>query len=386
MGNVRRDAGKLILARSGTFGQPQSLRKPAAVPLQKLVTGCGFNNFFTSTFHLSRSTFHLSRSTFHALLVEHPRMHIRTMDRCMAAGAPAGALTKELVMPFNSYINLTCCPLNLGMAFKTKIRIAFDQQLPVHRAMRIVTDGAPCPECFVFKNKRPCLLAVTLRAILIDPRHCQSARRLEYVEPVRIMTAHATHALLDDRMMLRQTKFGARLKMTLKTGGRVLSRIDNELTATASSRDMFAAGPMACFASALPGKLCPFKMQSAMRAGRENTSDVGVAVKTCFVADIACARNFRRSQNRAIDRCAGDHQCCEEGAKDDDWRTSQESSERGIIAEGRHEQESMDQSANFKPSGSGLRRSNNAVKPEGHSTCIGVGESETLGVGSYRAQ
>src|ERR1044071_66656 len=80
MGNVRRDAGKLILARSGTFGQPQSLRKPAAVPLQKLVTGCGFNNFFTSrhhashfTFHISRIMFHLSRFTFHA---SHLTFHI----------------------------------------------------------------------------------------------------------------------------------------------------------------------------------------------------------------------------------------------------------------------------------------------------------------------
>src|ERR1044071_3684935 len=65
MGNVRRDAGKLILARSGTFGQPQSLRKPAAVPLQKLVTGCGFNNFFTSRHHASHFTFHISPIMFH---------------------------------------------------------------------------------------------------------------------------------------------------------------------------------------------------------------------------------------------------------------------------------------------------------------------------------
>src|ERR1044071_7868646 len=73
MGNVRRDAGKLILARSGTFGQPQSLRKPAAVPLQKLVTGCGFNNFFTSRHHASHFTFHISRIMFH---VPHFTFHV----------------------------------------------------------------------------------------------------------------------------------------------------------------------------------------------------------------------------------------------------------------------------------------------------------------------
>jgi len=163
----------------------------------------------------------------------------------MAAGAPTGALAQKLGVRLKSDIDLALGTLHLRMAFETKVRITLDQQLPIHRAMRVVTDGAAFPQRFMFKNKWPGLFAMTLGATLVEPRHGQAARPFENVAPVRIMTVHAIHPPLDDRMMLRQAEFGMGLKMALKTGGRIFSGIDNELAAPAPGLNVFAARTMA---------------------------------------------------------------------------------------------------------------------------------------------
>ena len=52
--------------------------------------------------------------------------------------------------------------LLLEMASKTKIRVARDQHLVVHRPVRIVARRAAFADRFVFKNKRPPLSCMTL--------------------------------------------------------------------------------------------------------------------------------------------------------------------------------------------------------------------------------
>ena len=131
------------------------------------------------------------------------------------------------------------------MTFQAKIRITLDQQLPIHRTVRVVTASAAFPQCLMFKNKWPGLFTMTLRATLVESCHRQTAARFENVPPVRIMTLDAIHPPFDDRVMLRQIKFSMRLQMTLKTGSRIFTGIDNKSGVPASGLNVFAAWPMA---------------------------------------------------------------------------------------------------------------------------------------------
>jgi len=83
--------------------------------------------------------------------------------------------------------------------------------------MRRVTHRTTLPQRGVLENKRPGLLAVTLRARLVSARHRQAAGRLQNVAAMRVMTLRAAHVLFDKRMMLRQMKLCFGLAMTLET-------------------------------------------------------------------------------------------------------------------------------------------------------------------------
>ena len=193
----------------------------------------GFNDFTFS----SRITFHVS--------VQHPRVHIRPVYGRMAASAPTGALSQKLSVRLEANINFALDALYLGMAFETKVWITLDQQLPIHRAMWVVTDRAAFSQRFMFKNKGTRLFTMTFCAILVETSHRQAPRRFENVATMWIVAGHAIHPPLDDRVMVWQVEFSMGLKMALKTGRRILSGINNELAAPASGIDVFAARPMA---------------------------------------------------------------------------------------------------------------------------------------------
>ena len=103
---------------------------------------------------------------------------------------------------------------------------------------------------------------MTLRATFILSRHRESARRLENVAAMRIVALHAAHVAFDDRMMLRQIEFRVNVEMTLKTGSRIVARIDDELRGTAGL-DVFAAGTVAGFAAGLAGHRRVFEVNPA---------------------------------------------------------------------------------------------------------------------------
>jgi hypothetical protein len=176
-------------------------------------------------------------------------MHIRAMHRRVASGAPTPTLTQPGSVRHIADIDFARCSLHLRMAFQAEVRIALDQQLSVHRAMRIVTYRAPLPQRFVLKNKWPRLLAMTLRAILVRARHGHSRlggsrRGFENVGPVRIVALHAIHVSLYYWMMLGHSEFCFRLQVALKTRRRIPSRIHNKFAAPAAHFDMLAPGPM----------------------------------------------------------------------------------------------------------------------------------------------
>src|SRR5437773_7224458 len=118
----------------------------------------------------------------------------------------------------------------------------------------------------MLEHERPCLLAMTLGTVLVQPRHRQSAGRHENVGAMRIMALHAVHAAFQDRMVLRKAELSVDVQVTLETGGRVSPRVDDELAAATTCFDVLAAGAMAGLAAGLAGQFRALKMQAAVRA------------------------------------------------------------------------------------------------------------------------
>jgi hypothetical protein len=204
----------------------------------------------------------------------------------------------------------------LRVTAQAKVRIAFDEHLLIDRAVRVVANVQPSRSASCSKtNGRVCsrwhgAQLSSCRAMASPP--C----RFENVAAVRIVALHTTHAAFNDRMMLRQIEFGLNIQMTLKTGRRVIARIDDECCAAAGF-DMFAAGTVAGFAPGLPAMRRTFKMNPRVRAGGKFPDDVGVTIRAGFIADVMRAGNFQRRtrvhghvveqefKNRANDGCAG---------------------------------------------------------------------------------
>ena len=188
--------------------------------------------------------------------------------------------------------------LVLRMTAQTEVRIVLGEHFEIDRAMGIVTGAAPFTHRLVLEDHRPGLLAVALGAALVEPRHRQPAGRPGDVSAVRVVALDAIHTPLDDGMMMRQIEFGARLEMTLQARGRVLAGIDNE--SGAAGGDVFAAGAMAGFTTALSLPIGEFEMDPGVRTRGEPSDDAGVAVEASLVADKSCAWNIRWRVNRAI--------------------------------------------------------------------------------------
>lgn len=135
----------------------------------------------------------------------------------MAPGAPTRPLTQELGVFYGPDVYAAAAlVLHLCMALQAEIGIALHEQLAVNRSMRVMAHGAAFSHRLMLENKRPGLLAMTIGARFVQPRHGEAACAFENVSPMRIMALHAVHALLDYWMMLRQLKFRVRFQMALK--------------------------------------------------------------------------------------------------------------------------------------------------------------------------
>jgi len=192
--------------------------------------------------------------------------------------------------------------LDLGMAFQAQVVVPFHQQLLIDRAVRRVARRAAFPQRLVFEGKGPGLITMALRAGLIEPRHGQAARGLADVASVRVVAIHTVHPVFDDRVMMGQIELGMNLEMALVAGRRIFPWIDNEFSASAAGRDVFAAGAMTRFASGHARPLEIVLVKPPMRAGRKNPSDVRVAVRAALVADKTRALNLRWSDDGALQR------------------------------------------------------------------------------------
>jgi hypothetical protein len=107
-----------------------------------------------------------------------------------------------------------------------------------------MTHSATLPQRFMLEHNRPRVIPMTLRAILVQPRHRQSTRWLENVSSVRIVALNTIHVTFNHWVTLRHSKFCLRLQMTLKTRHRIFARVHNKFASPTARLDMFAPGPM----------------------------------------------------------------------------------------------------------------------------------------------
>src|SRR5258708_7097018 len=108
--------------------------------------------------------------------IEHPRMDVRSVDRRVASRRPAGAHSHHRGVVHLADIQLTAAyALVLCVATEAKIRVRRDEHLVIDRAVRVVTGRAGFAHRLVLEHKRPRLLAMTLAAGFIEPRHREAA-------------------------------------------------------------------------------------------------------------------------------------------------------------------------------------------------------------------
>jgi hypothetical protein len=217
----------------------------------------------------------------------------------MAAGRPAGAVAQE-----GAVVNITekkrsARGLCLGVAFDAQIVIALHEHLGIDGTVRVMADRAAFAQRGVLENERAGLFAMTLGAILVLPRHGEPAGGLHDIHPVGIVALHAIHFAFNDRMMLREVKFGPGFLMTLEAGFRVLAGIDDEFfeSAAAGHGDVLAAWAMTGFAAALAGHSGIGDAQPGVRTAGEDAGNVGMTIHARLVADVSRAFDLQRSND-----------------------------------------------------------------------------------------
>ena len=218
------------------------------------------------------------------------------MNGRVTTGRPAGSHLKKSRVVCIANIDMArrnIRALRLGMAAQAQVGIVGDEHFLIDGTMRVVTNGAALAQGLVLKNKRTCLVLVTLRATLILLCHRQAASRFKDVTAVRVVAVHAAHVAFDDGMMLWEAKFGLDVQVALKTGVWFFARIDDEAGRPAGT-DMFTAGSVAGFAAALAGHGRIPDMQARVRAGGKFPDNFRVAIRAGLVADIVRAGDFQR--------------------------------------------------------------------------------------------
>ena len=156
------------------------------------------------------------------------RVHLRTVNRFVAAGRPAGALLQARRVIAVPDENLAVGGLLLEMALQAESGVALSKQSLVHRAVgRMATDAA-FTDCFMFKNERPALRGVTLETgVVLTEQQSSTAFDLlrqtcsaafDRAAGVRVVTIRAAHLAFQDRMVVRHFKTGPHFKVALETG------------------------------------------------------------------------------------------------------------------------------------------------------------------------
>jgi len=173
---------------------------------------------------------------------------IRAMHGAVTTRAPAPAQREQVPVPFLPDVNFSSGALDLRVTLQAKVVVALDQHLRIHRTMGLMARRTAVTQRLVLEGMRPGLLAVALRAPLIQSRHSQSASGFHNVKPVRIVTLRTIHVPFRNGMVLGQIKLGMCLQVTGETRRGITAGIDDELTPTATHGRVPAARTVARFA------------------------------------------------------------------------------------------------------------------------------------------
>ena len=130
-----------------------------------------------------------------------------------------------------------------------------------------MANDAPLPQCLVLIHKWAALLRVTLEARFVSAQESKTAgfelllnvRRSAFDSEafVHFVTIGAADFAFRHRVMVRQLEGRANLQVTLETGLRRFSWIDNR-TRAASGFDVQTSGPVAGFAAPVYGLFWSF--------------------------------------------------------------------------------------------------------------------------------
>ncbi len=146
---------------------------------------------------------------------------------------------------------------------------------------------------------------MTLGAGLIQPCHRQTGTGFQDVFAMRVVALDAIHVAFHHRMVVRQMKLGVGILMALVASGRVFAGIQDELAASATGGDVFAAGAVAGFTAGRHRALDVLAMKPRVRAAGKFLRDGGMAIQTRLVADKGSPFDMWRRDNGARDGGAG---------------------------------------------------------------------------------
>ena len=186
------------------------------------------------------------------------------------------------------------CFLFLEMAFQAKRCVAFVQQSLVDGAVRRMADHTTLTHCLVLVNKRAALRGMTLKTSLVSAQESKAAalERLLNIGAaafdrdslVRVVAIGAAHFAFQHRMMVRQLELRPHFQVTLETGFRRLTRIDDRVRC-AAALDVQTSRPMARLAARMFfAFLLPFRLLSVRALRRGVPSKVA---HDLFVAGLA---------------------------------------------------------------------------------------------------
>ena len=176
-----------------------------------------------------------------------------------------------------------------------------------------MADEAPLPHRLVLIHKWAALLRVTFKAGFVSGHKSKAAgselllnicRRALGRDPfVRLMAIAAAHLAFQHRVMMRQLKRCANVQVTLETGVRRLSRIDDG-TGTPAGLNVQTPGPVTRFAAHVLG-VVPFCLEACMRGCPKVAHDLFMAGRALLRANKLGARDAGRGENCSRCRTAG---------------------------------------------------------------------------------
>ncbi len=203
----------------------------------------------------------------------------------MTTGGPTRPLLQKIRVIDVSYKNVSGYFLLLEMALQAKRRVTFGEQSLVNRAMGGMAHHASLTHRLVLIDKWAALLCVTLEAGFVSAQKSKAAgselllnicRGALVRDPfVRFMAIAAAHLAFKHRMMMRQLKRCANVQVTLETGVRRLSRVDDRAD-SAASFDVQTPRPVTRFAAHVLG-IFSFRLEASVSGCPEVAHDLFVA-------------------------------------------------------------------------------------------------------------